>query len=240
MQIDGSHQSNAPRASCCQTNIPQTERAFTRIRLAYTAHVPKLIVIFSVLLGGLMSHPCYGQAPDFTVSLTPVEQVKTPGSSAGSRVSISSLDNFAGNVSLRFFAPGFPQSSLIPNEVRIGQADVYYSTLVIPIPGATSSGTYLIPVTGTSGGLSHSATFCLIITSQSQPCPGTSTPSNPVLLYLYAIIIAGVAGTSIFFLQRLRRSTGSKSTSSKGMARTVELYPLSPFGNSSLLARSIS
>lgn len=211
MQIDGSHQSNAPRASCCQTNIPQTERGFRRIRLAYTAHVPKLILIFSVLLGGLMPHPCYGQAPDFTVSLTPVEQVKTPGSSAGSRVSITSLDNFAGTVALIFSAPNFPQSSLIPNEVNIGQAGTSYSTLVVPIPSATTSGTYLIPVTGTSGSLSHSATFCLIITSQSQPCPGASTPSNPVLLYLYAIILAVIAGTSIFFLQRLRRSAESKA-----------------------------
>jgi hypothetical protein len=199
------------RAIRCQTNIPQIEREFSRIRLAFAVHVSKLLLLFTALLGGLISHPCYGQAPDFTISLTPLEQDETAGSSGGTRVSITSLDSFAGTVVLTFSAPNFPQSSLTPNQVSVGQFGVSYANLVVPIPATTPSGTYLILIAGTSGSLSHSATFCMIVTSQSQPCPGKSLPSNPVVPYLYGILVAAVAGTSLFLLRLHRRSARSKT-----------------------------
>lgn len=113
--------------------------------------------------------PTGGGSPDFTISISPSSTTVTQGSNASYTVSIGSSNGFNGTVSLS--ASGLPSGatdSFNPASITTSGN----STLTISTTGSTSTGSFTISVTGTSGSLSHSASATLVV----QAAGGGGTP----------------------------------------------------------------
>jgi hypothetical protein len=149
--------------------------------------------------------------PDFSLHANPSSLSVALGSSATSQITITALNGFSGSVTLSqsglptgvsmtlppslasegSASPSFPAlfrraaASLLPTLINSSQA----STLTLAVSNATLPGAYTIHVTGTSGAISHTLDFPLVITGSpathlgcnaSNTCallPGAGTPS---------------------------------------------------------------
>jgi uncharacterized membrane protein len=98
--------------------------------------------------------------PDFTISATPASStVASPGSTTYT-VTIGSLNNFSGTVTLSVTGlPSHTNTSFKPASV-LGAGT---STLTITTRKQTSTGSFPLTITGTSGTLSHSAAVTLVV-----------------------------------------------------------------------------
>ncbi len=108
--------------------------------------------------------------PDFTVSASPSTQTATAGGSAAYGVTISPTAGFAGQVDLSVSGlPAGASGNFTPNPTTAS------STLSVATSASTPSGTYPITITGTSGGLIHSATVSLTVqTGVTVTAPNTA------------------------------------------------------------------
>jgi hypothetical protein len=99
--------------------------------------------------------------PDFTLTSNPSNVSVQAGPTATSILTLSSLNNFAGTVSLSgISAPAGPSTSLNPASVSLSAGGTVTSTLsVIP----SSPGFFTITLTGTSGSLRHTATLSILV-----------------------------------------------------------------------------
>ncbi|HEV2352145.1 MAG TPA: hypothetical protein VG028_20115 [Terriglobia bacterium] len=96
----------------------------------------------------------------FSISAAPTSQTIKRGSTATYTVSVTGAGGFSGTVS--FSASGLPprsSASFSPSSVT-GSGT---STLSIKTNKRTTAGTYTLTITGTSGGLSHSALVTLVV-----------------------------------------------------------------------------
>lgn len=117
---------------------------------------------------------CTGVA-DFGLSATPGSQSVLQGGSTSYTVSVSALNGFAGTVSLA--ASGGPSGTSFgfnPGQVT-GSGS---STLSVTVPSTATPGTYTVTVTGTSGGLSHSTTVTLVVSSLTADFSISAAPSS--------------------------------------------------------------
>jgi hypothetical protein len=107
--------------------------------------------------------PC-GQS-DFTLIVTPTSQtVARPGSTTYT-VNLSSVNGFAGSVSLSVSGlPSKTSGSFSPGSVTLASGGSGSSTLTITAANNGPRGTYTLTVTGTGGGQTHSQTVTLILT----------------------------------------------------------------------------
>jgi hypothetical protein len=127
--------------------------------------------------------------PDFSLHANPSSLSIALGSSATSQITITALNGFSGTVSLSqsglpagvsmtlppslgsndSASPSFlslfrrAAASLVPTLINSSQA----STLTLAVSNATLPGAYTIHVTGTSGAISHTLDFPLVITGVS-------------------------------------------------------------------------
>jgi len=100
-------------------------------------------------------------APDFTISATPSSQSVRRGSRATYTVSLTSLNGFAGTVSLSL--SGCPTRSTCSfNPASLTPPG--NSTLSVSTTSRTPTGTYRMTITGTSGSLRHSTSVSLTVT----------------------------------------------------------------------------
>jgi hypothetical protein len=100
------------------------------------------------------------QAPaaDFTISATPASRTVARGGTTSYTVTITPSGGFSGNVSLSVTGlPAHATASFSPNPATST------STLTVTTWRKTSSRTYPLTITGTSGGLSHSTTVQLVV-----------------------------------------------------------------------------
>lgn len=102
---------------------------------------------------------------DFTLSVKPATRtVARPGSTTYS-VALSSLNGFAGNVSLSVSGlPNRTSAGFSPNPVALSANGTGASTLTVTVNRNAGIGTYTLTVTGTGGGKSHSQQVTLTIT----------------------------------------------------------------------------
>src|SRR6267143_1344357 len=110
--------------------------------------------------------------PDFKIVLSSPTLTVAPGSSGSVTVTLTSLNEFSGTVSLTYsLSPLGPQVTVSPASVAVSSTGPTSSTLSV---SAASSGAYSTPaspghynvsVTGTSGSLAHSATLALTVNS---------------------------------------------------------------------------
>jgi hypothetical protein len=108
--------------------------------------------------------PPSGQS-DFTLIVTPTSQtVARPGSTTYT-VNLSSVNGFAGSVSLSVSGlPSKTSGSFSPGSVTLASGGSGSSTLTITAANNGPRGTYTLTVTGTGGGQTHSQTVTLILT----------------------------------------------------------------------------
>jgi hypothetical protein len=104
-------------------------------------------------------------AGDFTLSVAPASQSVTRNGSTSSTVTLTSMNNFAGSVSLSLSGlPSRTSSSFSVNPVTLSTGGSGTSTLTIQANRNAPLGTYTLTVTGTSGSLTHSQNVTLTIT----------------------------------------------------------------------------
>ena len=106
---------------------------------------------------GNLVHYAYIQinviGPDFSISENPSFLTIRQGSTATSTLSLTSIDNFSGNVTLSITPSSYLATSFATNTVKLtpgGSADV---TLTIQSFSFTPPGSYYIQITATSGAL---------------------------------------------------------------------------------------
>ncbi len=113
-------------------------------------------------------------AQDFTVS-APAALSTAAGASGSATISTAGSGGFTGTVALTVSGvPAGASSSLSPASVAAGSS----STLTLSA-GAAAPGSYPVTVTGTGGGLTHSATITWTITAGT----GTSCPASYTLKF---------------------------------------------------------
>src|SRR3989454_2558828 len=100
-------------------------------------------------------------SPDFSISASPSSLSVQAGSTSNSTVTLTSLNNFAGTITLS--ATGSPAGlnlSLTPATVSLSSGGSGTSTLSV---GASNPGSYTVTILGTSGSLSHQTTVTVNI-----------------------------------------------------------------------------
>src|SRR5207249_7498071 len=108
--------------------------------------------------------------PDFGLSASPSSLTITAGSSGTSTVTVTSINNFTGTVSLQAtVTPAGPSLILNPSSVPVPPSGSERSVLTISTDNTTSLGFYTITVTGTSASNSRSTKIIVTVVS---PAPG--------------------------------------------------------------------
>ncbi len=101
---------------------------------------------------------------DFSVSAAPASRMITQGSSTTYTVTVGAINGFSGTVALSVQGlPANATSSFNPASITASGT----STLTISTATSTPIGTSHLTIVGTSGGVSHSASVTLVVTS---PC----------------------------------------------------------------------
>jgi len=163
-------------------------------------------------------HPTYmvGQfvaqntGPDFGLTSNPSSTSTLQGSNANSTITVSSINNFAGTITLSAaVSPSGPQASLNPSSITLTSGGSASSTLTVSTTASTSGyystpvaqGSYAINVTASSGPLSHSTTLSLTVGPTSSAPPGSSSlPLLPIAGGVIALV--AVIGTVLFLRRR--------------------------------------
>ena len=126
--------------------------------------------------------------PDFGVSAVPSSVSVTAGGSAGSSITVSSLNGFSDAVALSVSGlPGSASAAFSPAVVS-GGAGV--SQLTVSTSQSIAAGTYPLTITGSSGASSHTVGVSLVVTSP--PDFGVSAVPSSV-----SVTAGGSAGSSI-------------------------------------------
>ncbi|TMI06890.1 hypothetical protein E6H34_09640 [Candidatus Bathyarchaeota archaeon] len=147
--------------------------------------------------------------PDFGVSSNPSSLSIPQGSKANSTISVTSLGNFAGPVSLSSSSSAL-MTSFSPNSVMVLGGGTGKSNLTVSIPFGTTPGPYSVIVTASNSSTSRSANVAVMV-----PAPGYSISANPVSL----TINSGSSLTSTLLV-----------AGSNGFAGTVSLTTTVPSG----------
>src|SRR5205807_3895338 len=97
--------------------------------------------------------------PDFSVSTDPGFLSIPQGSTGTTKVSLSSIDNFSGNVTLSaspFYAGSLYLTTMLGNsQVKLTAGGSANTTLTIQTATFTPPGSYNVQITDTSGALTH-------------------------------------------------------------------------------------
>lgn len=103
------------------------------------------------------------QAGDFNLSLSPSTETVPPGHMGTFTLTASSPSGFQGAISLTCSGgPPGSKCSLVPNSVTlVSGSEMAQVTINLAVPKGASKGTFTITITGTGGGLTHTATAIL-------------------------------------------------------------------------------
>ncbi len=116
-------------------------------------------------------------SPDFSISASPTSLNVQSGSTSNSTVTLTSLNNFAGTITLS--ATGSPAGlnlSLSPATVSLSSGGSSTSTLSV---GSSNPGSYTVTILGTSGSLSHQTTVTVnVVTTNAGDFSMTASPSS--------------------------------------------------------------
>jgi hypothetical protein len=146
-----------------------------------------------ILSCGGGSTPTLAPTPDFSLTVTPTTVTLTPGA-AGQMVSIAAnaVNSFTGTVSV--VASGLPIGVTF-NPSTLTLTPGKNQTMTLAASSAAAAGTSTIMLTGTSGQLSHAATFALTVSAPPPP-PDFSLTVAPVV----ATLTAGGTGAQVSLL----------------------------------------
>src|SRR3989440_58044 len=108
--------------------------------------------------------------PDFSISAAPSSLTIHLGSSGTSTITLSSLNGFAGTVSLSssIACSGtciiYPTATLNPASVTLAAGGAGTSMLMVSTTVLTTPGTYVVMITATSGSITHTVTVTVQVT----------------------------------------------------------------------------
>jgi uncharacterized membrane protein len=152
---------------------------------------------------------------DFTISATPSSQTVTAGVNAGYQVNVGSVAGFNGlvnlSVSVSPVVTDGPGASISPNSVT-GLGLAALSVTTVP---TTPAGTYTFTITGTSGGLVHTATVSLVVNSQGTGDFSISSATNSIT------VKRGQSGSLPITITAQAGFTGTVSLSVSGLPSLV-------------------
>src|SRR6267143_1933534 len=146
--------------------------------------------------------------PDFSVSSNPSSLSIPQGSKANSTISVASLGNFAGSVTLSSSPsspPGLMTSGFSVNPVTVPAGGVAKSNFTISVPAGTSPGTYGLTVTGSNSTISRNTSLSVTVT-----VPDFTIISSPSSLN----IPQGSSGMTTLTLTSLNGFSGTVSLTS--------------------------
>ena len=119
------------------------------------------------------------QPPDFGVSSNPPNLSILQGSNANSTITVSSINNFVGTITLSANpSPAGPTTSFGTNPLTVSSGGTATSKLTILIPQTVSPGLYSITVTGTNSSGSPSHTTAISVTVTKPDFSITSSPTS--------------------------------------------------------------
>jgi hypothetical protein len=180
-----------------------------------------MVVSVVAACGGGGTAPPPPPAADFTISASPAELTQQAGgTTAPVVISIADLDGFSGsaNVSLSGLPSGTTSTPASPFTVAAGGMQ----NVTLTVPASTAVGDSSITVTGTSGGLSHTASLKLTVTAAKD----FSLAVSP------AQIAATIGGVSQAFTVSVTGQNGFADTvtlSLTGLPAGTTSQPASPF-----------
>ncbi len=162
--------------------------------------------------------------PDFSITANPASITLQPGTSGSSTVTVTSLNGFSGTVALTdSISPATsnpPVISLSSSSLTLSSGGSARSTLTIATSSSTTSGSYTVSVTGTSGSLSHSVSLALTV---SQRADFTLASSGATVN-----ILSGSSGSSTLTATSLGGFSGTVSLSvAAGTGLTATVSPAS-------------
>ncbi len=129
-------------------------------------------------------------APDFTIALTPSSVAVPQGLTGNSTVTTAIIGNF--NSAITLSASGAPSGTTVSfNPNPIAAPGSGNSTMTITVGSSTPLGTYPITVTGNGGGIQHSATLNLTVTSWAQGFDFRNTAEFVTDLANYTYVLPG-------------------------------------------------
>jgi subtilisin family serine protease len=104
-------------------------------------------------------------SPDFSLSVAPTSRTLARPGSTTYAVTLTSLNGFAGNVSLSVSGlPSKTKGAFSPNPLALGTGGTATSSLTITAQGNGPTGSFTLTVTGTGAGKTHSQSVTLTLT----------------------------------------------------------------------------
>ena len=165
----------------CPSSVNLVSGSTTTVSCSYSSTIPGSYNV--TITGSFVCSGCYYDGtdshsvtvsvrvsqpsqPDFFISANPNGLAVTPGSSATSTISLTSLAGYANTVNLMAtVSPSGPSASLNPTSVSLASGGTGSSTLTVSTAATMATGTYTITISGTSGTLNHSVTVTLSVSS---------------------------------------------------------------------------
>jgi pimeloyl-ACP methyl ester carboxylesterase len=130
----------------------------------------------TVNVSGLIFTVTQTPAPDFTLAITPSSQSVGAGGGAAYSISGTALNGFNGPVALSVaLSPGGPGVSLGAPSITISGSGSSSASLTLTTSTSTPQGSYAVTVTGTAGGLTHSAAVAFNVGPPPSPASGAVT-----------------------------------------------------------------
>jgi len=115
-------------------------------------------------IGSFKFSGCGTTTPDFSMSANPPSLTLTAGQSGNSSVTVTSMNGFSSAVGLTVSGcPANTACTLDVSSVTPSAGGSASALLTLATSSTTAAGTYTITVTGTSGGLAHSASVTLTV-----------------------------------------------------------------------------
>jgi len=181
-------------------------------------------------------------APDFSISATPSSRNIAPGNGTTYSVNVSPLNGFDGTVSFSVSGlPGGAIGSFSPTSVQ-GSGS---STLSITTPGGTSTGSYPLTITATSGNLTHAtqvtlvvADFSISVSPSSQTVRRRSRTAYTITVTPMGPFSSNVTFTLTGLPARINSSFNPTSVTGSGTSTlTISPKPNAPIGTYTLTVK---
>ncbi|TMI55479.1 hypothetical protein E6H18_09070, partial [Candidatus Bathyarchaeota archaeon] len=168
-------------------NVPAGGNATSTLTITTTTGIKPGNYQLPVLgFSGSLSHQvtayftAVSSTPDFSITANPASLQVQTGTTSTSTVAVTSLNGFAGNVSLQVppspLCPACTGWAINPWTVTLSPNGTATSTLTIYAGGNPTSGS--VTVNATSGNLSHTVTVNYTIVSKSSDFTISATPSS--------------------------------------------------------------